>query len=361
MEASTKQPPVIADVQAHIQAFIGLVVESNTVRVGSQRLCYNLQDEARYEEFNNPTTKTQLKENRVTMLKSIKNISRQITHFRHSAEMGTNEFVCTLQEFVIILLQLYNDLKDVCNSYCGFITNQYQVINPYISVNDIKTFISQPEKPFLLPRVEETESGVDLRNPVIKIIITEILYRRQDLHLIIEILRIIDSVLPTLQNCLDSATAAYEYETSQSSSCPESSDEEEQSSISSGSVSDDDGEENRLIFTPSPPLPPQSRSSTMVEFDQEEPQPRPSNLENLVMSMRALFGGSQHQYQHPSTASTSIEQDEDVENDGTVDVREKLLRSTMMRTRPSLFLAWTITLLVLILVSLSALMFWWFF
>ena len=65
----------------------------------------------------------------------------------------------------------------------------------------MKVFISYLNKPLLLPKSpEKSELAPDLvGNPYIKTIVTEILYRRQDLHLILDTLRLIDSVSPSLK------------------------------------------------------------------------------------------------------------------------------------------------------------------
>lgn len=70
-------------------------------------------------------------------------------------------------------------------------------MNQYISPQDIKVFLSYLDKPLLLPK---TSDKGDLEgSPYIRTIVTEILYRRQDLHLILDTLRLIDSVSPALK------------------------------------------------------------------------------------------------------------------------------------------------------------------
>lgn len=212
------------------KTLIECVVAVTNARVSAQRLCYRLDSEA-YSFYNNAESREQLKQARLSVMERIRDVQQRILAFdryictsvppaaasgyrkrprqrqRVSAyESKRSKYLRSLRalvsEFSGILDQQKRDLKEVCNDYCHFITERYQTVNQYISPQDIKVFISYLDKPLLLPKSNENSDQLAPElagNPYIKTIVTEILYRRQDLHLILDTLRLIDSVSPSLK------------------------------------------------------------------------------------------------------------------------------------------------------------------
>lgn len=208
------------------KALIDCVVAVTNARVSAQRLCYRLDSEA-YSFYNNAESREQLKQARLRVMERIRDVQQRILVFdryictsvppavasgyrkrqRVSAyESKRGKYLRSLRslvsEFSGLLDQQKRDLKEVCNDYCHFITERYQTVNQYISPQDIKVFITYLEKPLLLPKSTEDSDQLApelANNPYIKTIVTEILYRRQDLHLILDTLRLIDSVSPAVK------------------------------------------------------------------------------------------------------------------------------------------------------------------
>lgn len=205
--------------------FIDCIISVTNTRVSAQRLCYRL-DSDLYAYYNNPESRERLKLARLKVQEWIRDVQQKLlchdryisTHLpplaksgyrrrqkRTAYEVKREKYLRALRvrisEFVAILDQQKRDLKEVCNDYCQFITQQYHSVNQYISPQDIKIFVSSLDKPFLLPKSNERGDQVaDFENNLnVKIIVTEILYRRQDLHLILDTLRLIDSVSPPLK------------------------------------------------------------------------------------------------------------------------------------------------------------------
>lgn len=204
----TKQLATLENSQKEL---ISCIIHTTNTRVSAQRLSYRL-DSDTYHQYNNSNSREELKLSRINVQNWIRNIHQQILALSTATPINlppnANEskdmhLLCqSLSEIILLLEQLRKDLKETCNDYCAFITAQYQGINKYISPADLKIFISYPEKPFLLPKIDNngSETGAnELQNPFIKTIVTEVLYRRQDLHLILDTLRLIDVVSPSLK------------------------------------------------------------------------------------------------------------------------------------------------------------------
>ena len=129
------------------KAFIECIVAVTNARVSAQRLCYRL-DSDLYSFYNNPESREQLKVSRLQVQGWIRDIQQQILsldayvgstlpastshrkrHKKTVYEIKRTRYVRLLHsliaEFVAILDQQKQDLKEVCNDYCQFITEQY--------------------------------------------------------------------------------------------------------------------------------------------------------------------------------------------------------------------------------------------
>jgi hypothetical protein len=314
---------------------ISCIIHTTNTRVSAQRLSYRL-DSDTFHHYNNSNSREELKLSRINVQNWIRNIHQQILALSTAAPASLHPsspeyrevfLLCqNVSEIILLLEQVRKDLKETCNDYCAFITGQYQSINKYISPADIKLFISYPEKPFLLPKLDNNRPATEaneLQNPIIKTIVTEILYRRQDLHLILDTLRLIDVVSPSLkliERELSVNLAGMSRAPSRSSLLRKNGGII--SSNNSSDSSDDSDEEQDLILSSSGGYPKRSLFQRVKNVF-------------LGSSNSKRIGGSSGSYQKTATSDDDDEDDENGLRDESDEEEEKLMGGLGVQLRPA--------------------------
>lgn len=325
---------LLTTLESSQKELISCIIHTTNTRVSAQRLSYRL-DSDTFHHYNNSNSREELKLSRINVQNWIRNIHQQILALStatpaslqpSSPEYGEVGLLCqNVSEIILLLEQVRKDLKETCNDYCAFITGQYQSINKYILPADIKLFISYPEKPFLLPKLDNSRPATEaneLQNPIIKTIVTEILYRRQDLHLILDTLRLIDIVSPSVKLIERELSVKL---TCMSRTSSRSSLFQKYSGAINGNSSDssdDSDEEQDLIL------------STSGGYPKRSLYQRIKNV-FLGSSNSKRIGSSSGSYQKTATSDEDDEADEDGLRDDSDEEEEKLMGGLEVQLRPA--------------------------
>ena len=253
-------PPLPGEVQSYFKDFtakkhelIESIVEVNRNRVAAQRICYNMNSEL-YGRYNNPETLDSIRTGRAEVKATIEDIQRLLVSL--NKEIGESypqdvqhlflqELRKSTTEFLSILSQTRQDMMDTCLQYVKYITKQYTVINPQMTIKKTKLFMSSSTYSLVLPHDTPEENAKVC--PFYKEIVAEILFRREDMHFLLETVKVIDALMPSLKVIedrfsVDGYAKAYRDEEEEIDSGSESS----LSNSSSSSSSDEDDADGQL-------------------------------------------------------------------------------------------------------------------
>lgn len=205
-------PPLPDEVQEYFKGFtakkhelIDSIVKVNCNRVSAQRICYNIDSEL-YSRYNNPETLDSIRTVRAEVKATIEDIQKLLVSL--DLEIGRSYpqdvqhlFLQQLRksttEFLGILIQTRQDMMDTCLQYVKYITKQYTVINPQMTIKKTKLFMSSSTYTLALPHDTPEENAQVC--PFYKEIMSEILFRREDMHFLLETVKVIDALMPSLK------------------------------------------------------------------------------------------------------------------------------------------------------------------
>lgn len=134
----------ISKITAGKQEFMDCVVTLTLQRVSSQRLCYRIDSEL-YAVYNNPESREAIRTLRTEVQTWIREIQKRMLALdsyltqevpavarygmKSAYETVRKQYAQELQglisEFIAILEQQKRDLKELCNEYCNFVSEQY--------------------------------------------------------------------------------------------------------------------------------------------------------------------------------------------------------------------------------------------
>jgi hypothetical protein len=205
-------PPLPGEVQNYFKDFtakkhelIDSIVEVNRNRVSAQRICYNMDSEL-YGRYNNPEILDSIRTGRAEVKTTIEDIQRLLVLL--NKEIGQlypqdvqhlflQELRKSTTEFLGILSQTRQDMMDTCLQYVKYITKQYTVINPQMTIKKTKLFMSSSTYSLVLPHDTPEENAKACS--FYKEIVAEILFRREDMHFLLETVKVIDALMPSLK------------------------------------------------------------------------------------------------------------------------------------------------------------------
>lgn len=271
-----------AELSANKYRFIECIVALTNLRVAAQRLYYKVGSPL-YDAHNNSNSRNSISNLRIQSQHWTREIQRQILALdrylteaipsgRGRRRTGVYEikrakYLSDLQAFTNeilgILGQHKRDLKELCNEYCESISQQYYsseyfeqylmtlltnvLVNPTTTTAETKRFLERVDHPVVLPHDTEEENREV--NMYYEKVVAEILFRRHDMHMILDTLRLIDVVSPSLKVIehrflLNSFSTGY-----RNTNVEEEDESDSDSSIgSAGSGSGSDGQESLRPF-----------------------------------------------------------------------------------------------------------------
>lgn len=205
-------PPLPDEVQEYFKGFtakkhelIDSIVKVNCNRVSAQRICYNIDSEL-YSRYNNPEILDSIRTVRAEVKATIEDIQKLLvsldieigqTYPQDVQHLFLQQLRKSTTEFLGILIQTRQDMMDTCLQYVKYITKQYTVINPQMTIKKIKLFMSSSTYSLVLPHDTPEENAQVC--PFYKEIMSEILFRREDMHFLLETVKIIDTLMPSLK------------------------------------------------------------------------------------------------------------------------------------------------------------------
>ncbi|KAF5099045.1 hypothetical protein D0Z00_001805 [Geotrichum galactomycetum] len=163
-------------------------------------------DSELYGRYNNPETLDSIRTGRAEVKTTIEDIQRLLISL--NKEIGQSypqdvqhlflqELRKSTTEFLSILSQTRQDMMDTCLQYVKYITKQYTVINPQMTIKKTKLFMSSSTYSLVLPHDTPEENAKVCS--FYKEIVAEILFRREDMHFLLETVKVIDVLMPSLK------------------------------------------------------------------------------------------------------------------------------------------------------------------
>lgn len=176
------------------------IIKVTIKRIEVQRLCNDMGlDE--YYIYNNPKSLEEIRQLRTEILRLISSTHQELVDLdKQAIELNTRErretYLQVFKEIVIrftqTLEQLRQDSKDICSEYREYVTRQYNTINPRIPLLECLSFIRNEKSRIVL-------NNDSKEVPYCEEIMHQMVFRREDMHSLMEIIKLINKVIPALK------------------------------------------------------------------------------------------------------------------------------------------------------------------